>query len=144
MQIETEHTPVQTATHALIDYSFQHVDREEGFIVLAQETSEYDFLQVKVGFEPGCPLELEYQEATEKKLYRCAREVSLEEVRKLFHDYLDQKANWKTAFPWEEVNLAPSFFESTPVKILFIAIMIAAAVLGAWEFWSQCLGLLLD
>ena len=142
MKIETEHTPVQTATHALIDYSFQRVDREEGFIVLVQETSEYDFLQVD--FEPGCPLELEYQEATEKKLYRCAREVSLEEVRKLFHDYLDQKPNWKTAFPWEEVKASPSFFESTPVKILFIAIMIIAAILGAWKFWSQCLGMLLD
>ena len=83
MQIETEHTPVQTATHALIDYSFQHVDREEGFIVLAQETSEYDFLQVD--FEAGSPLAPEYQEATEKKLYRCARAMTLEEVRNLFH-----------------------------------------------------------
>lgn len=140
MQIETEHTPVQTATHALIDYSFQHVDREEGFIVLAQETSEYDFLQVKVGFELGCPLELEYQEATEKKLYRCARAMTLEEVRKLFHDYLDQKPNWKTALPWEEVNLAPSFFDSKLVKVIFVVGMMIGAMLGVWKFWSRCLG----
>lgn len=140
MQIETEHTPVQTATHALIDYNFQHVDREEGFIVLAQETSEYDFLQVKVGFEPGCPLELEYQEATEKKLYRCARAMTLEEVRKLFHDYLDQKPNWKTALPWEEVSLAPSFFDSKLVKVILVVGMMIVAMLGVWKFWSRCLG----
>lgn len=138
MQIETEQTPVQTATHSLIDECFQRVDREEGFIVLAQETSEYDFLQVD--FEAGSPLAPEYQTATEKKLYRCARAMTLEEVRNLFHDYLDQKANWKTALPWEEVNLAPSFFDSKLVKVILVVGMMIVAMLGVWKFWSRCLG----
>ena len=142
MKIETEHTPVQMATHELIDQYFQRIGEEDDFIVLIKDASDYDFLQV--AFDAGACVDLEYQEEREKTLYRCTREVSLEEARKLFHDYLNQNPNWMAELPWETVKNTSSLLESRPVKIVFFVMVILAALVGALEFFMQCFSSLVD
>jgi hypothetical protein len=135
MKIETEHTTVQAATHDLIDQRFQMIGREEDFIILMKDESADGFLQVD--FEEGVVIELEYRDEVEKTLYRCTREVSLEEARKLFHDYLNQKSNWMATFPWKKVNEGNTFFDSKIGHTVFVTICMLVAIIAAWNSISR-------
>lgn len=101
----------------------QQVVTQGGFIILSQESSAYDFLQAD--FVDGQCVALEYQEATEKCLYHCTRDVTFSEVSKGFHAYLDQVPNWKEAFSWSCEKDEPSKLDAKLVGLfVFIALIV--------------------
>jgi len=73
------------------------------FIILSQSEQVY----MQASGEGDDPYVMEYREGDNDHHFRCAQELSKEQVRTAFMKYFKNDGSWKTDFEWRQLENKP-------------------------------------
>ena len=74
---------------------------EGSFVILIRE--EHRFMQACGSWKEG--FELEYQDGSIDKHFRCEKKLSLDDVSIAFRSFLYEDGRWRDAFIWKRLEL---------------------------------------
>jgi hypothetical protein len=110
------------ASEADINRAFDD-DRIRGeFVILTAPNGSF----IQAAGEGDGPYTLEYRDAATQEHVRAQGELTKEQVRAAFLEYLRGSSAWRSGWQWEPVR------SSGCLSVLIVALMLVGAVVGGW------------
>ena len=118
MELTTARQKFGDVTEGTIEEVFADDSLRGEFVIL--EANEHTFLQA--GGEGGSPFTLEYKEGG--KQFQTGGELTKQEVREAFLDYLRGGSGWRTKHEWKELQTRKGCLKQATAILLLLGVIV--------------------
>ena len=80
-------------------------ESDRGFIQAANNWSPGDACEAFIARHRSDPWILEYRDAASAKHFQVSRDVTLDEVKRAFLEYLRGAPGWRSGFQWSQIDV---------------------------------------